>query len=78
MYVGHALVVWVGLAWQLRHIYITQSAEDITLVWACCLLAGELLALPRAIHSPYKVWKACHLIAVCLIAVLLVGVWRFG
>ena len=78
LYLGHAAIIWTGSIREIAHIYKKRSARDITKFWIICLLAAELLALPRALTSGYEVWGICHIVSACLIAVLLVGVWRFG
>ena len=78
LYGFHAGIVWSGLAWQIRHIYLAQSAKDVTLFWIICLLIAEISALPLACSSKYRVWKLCHIVATCLMIILLVGVCRFG
>ena len=74
LYFGHALVIWSGTIWQIIYVFEEQSARDITLFWMSCILLSELLALPRAIKSEYFVWKACHIVAVILVSILLIGV----
>lgn len=74
LYVGHALIIWAGSINQIAHIFVHQSAQDITVLWIACLLASELLALPRALKSHYWVWGACHCVSSVLIAILLMGV----
>ena len=74
LYLGHALIIWAGGLYQIIHIFHYKSAEDITLFWVGCLLASELLALPRAFDSLFLVWKACHVISAVLITLLLMGV----
>lgn len=77
-YLLHAIIVWSGLAWQMRHIYIVRSAKDITLFWIICLLIAEVSALPLACSSRYRMWRLCHIVALILITILLVGVLRYG
>ncbi len=74
LYAGHAIVVWVGAIWQIIHVFSYQSAQDITLLWVGALLASEIIALPLACSSKYKIWGTCHIVGAILCAVLLVGV----
>jgi len=78
LYIAHAGIIWTGSIREIAHIYKKRSARDITKFWIVCLLMAEMLALPRALTSGYAVWGICHIVSACLIAVLLVGVWRFG
>jgi len=78
LYLGHAIIIWSGAIWQIMHVFTYQSAQDITHFWVTCLLIAELLALPRALSSPYKVWKICHIGGVALLAILLVGVFKYN
>ena len=78
MYLAHALVVWAGGTNQIIYVFTEKSAQDITIFWIACLLFSEFLALPRAIDSPYIVWKLCHVISSILIATLLAGVIIYG
>ena len=78
LYIGHALIVWIGGSFQIHHVFSTRSAEDVTLVWAVCLLVSELIALPRCVHSPFWVWRWCHIIGAILTAILLGGVITYG
>ncbi len=74
LYLSHALIIWGGGIYQIVHIFVNKSAKDITLLWVLCLLYAELVALPRAIHSEYWVWKICHIVGAILITLLLVAV----
>lgn len=75
---GHSGVVWGGGIWQIIHVFSHKSAQDLTLVWIGCLLASELAALPRAIDSPYWVWRLCHVVSSVLVGILLAGVILYG
>ena len=78
LYICHATVVWAGSITQIYHIYAHKSAQDVTLFWIACILLAEFLALPRALKSPFWVWKMCHLVAIVLITILLTGVVLYG
>ena len=78
LYLFHASIIWLGGIFQIVYVFQHKSAQDITLFWVACLLIAELIALPRACDSKYKVWKLCHVIGAVLIGILLVGVWLYG
>lgn len=78
LYGGHAGIVWSGTSYQIYHVFSNQSAQDVTIFWIIAMLIGEAIALPRACHSPYKVWRLCHWVALGLISVLLIGVVMYG
>ena len=78
LYGFHAFIIWVGSIWQIHHIFTAQSAKDLTPFWIGCLLVAELAALPLACSSPYRLWKICHIVGACLVAVLLGGVILYG
>lgn len=78
LYGGHAAIVWAGTSYQIYHVFSNQSAQDVTTFWIIAMLIGEIIALPRCLHSPYKVWKLCHQIGAILIGILLVGVIIYG
>lgn len=74
LYGMHAVIIWFGAIWQINHVFSHQSAQDITLLWVGALLASEIIALPLACSSKYKIWGTCHIVGVILCAILLVGV----
>ena len=78
LYIAHAGIIWAGSIKQLAYIYTKKRARDITWLWVSCLLASEVLALPRAITSGYPVWWLCHTVSTCLMVALLIGVRRYG
>ena len=77
-YLGHIVIAWGGILWQIVHIYGHKSAIDLTMVWVIALVLKEMFAVPLSTSSPYKVWGWHHSVSLFLVIVLLIGVIVYG
>lgn len=78
LYMVHVISVWVGLSSQIHLTYTSKSTEGLSTMLVICLLLSEFAALPRCFKSEFWVWKVCHVGAIILFIVLLVGVIIYG
>ena len=76
-YLFGAMLINAGVVAQIVKTYSTKSVEDIAILWLICLAIGETFTSPRIFTSVYWVWKVAQVTLICLIVILLAGVWLY-